>query len=686
MALSEAPTLLVDLSLHNVLFVEDLSDLYEYLPSFKHVPLDVATVIAILLRFQRLIMSGMSDCANGLIYDFYGEHVGGNVIDMTPDSIGEYIPEIVVVQQYFKHTSATRQKEFDDCLRHNLENPLIDRVVMLTESDTVASGVVALRHPKVIVSVIGKRLTYGDALRWAVARCESYALVAIANLDVYFDETIGYLYDIEMEGTCLALLRHEAGGLPGTDPLLFGPRPDSQDAWIFRLPLPPTAKLEEDGWDIELGRPGCDNAIGYELLKRRFRVANPCRTIRALHLHASAIRSYTPYDVVMRPQYVHVDPTQLMDIAYKTWPAVTSASNPQPVIRRIRLPNSAGAAARASGILSRMGLSVNCDNKWMPSANMIMPTTPYSVTNAFASPSGEVYTFRELYGASSERPLWIPGMGRTIAAKETIAVPVVEGGMSDAYTFLISVLPRILRVLRVAPNAECRLPDSPTLYSSLLTYLRWPTPSVRTVPYHPNVHVWGEKVYWAGYGSTTTPPQEDVDALRESLLPVFEYVDGARDETTECLRGVRIIVDMDDLCTRELWKEISRTLGLVWGAVKEMDPYAPVIDQLRAIRKANVAVVLAGSSLAKSIVFGRPGLQVIEIARAENVTVTAAHLAGALGLSYTLVPVVDEDPAVQQEHLLSDLSAAVLQCKVVHESPRLGPVSIPTQILDELTV
>ena len=64
-------------------------------------------------------------------------------------------------------------------------------------------------------------------------------------------------------------------------------RPYSQDAWIFVPPLPRLVS------DFNLGKLGCDNRLAYEAERVGLIVSNPSRSVRARHLHQSAVRRYT---------------------------------------------------------------------------------------------------------------------------------------------------------------------------------------------------------------------------------------------------------------------------------------------------------------------------------------------------------------------------------------------------------
>jgi hypothetical protein len=87
-------------------------------------------------------------------------------------------------------------------------------------------------------------------------------------------------------------------------------RSDSQDAWV----------VLGDGHAIDapfaMGVPGCDNALAHILTEAGYLVTNPCQTVRAIHLHRSAYRTYgegrgKPKEYRIPPPYAWIFPSSL---------------------------------------------------------------------------------------------------------------------------------------------------------------------------------------------------------------------------------------------------------------------------------------------------------------------------------------------------------------------------------------
>jgi hypothetical protein len=227
-------------------------------------------------------------------------------------------PKFHLLVQLWKPTSARRWRELCTALQRNAENPFVHRIHVMQEADAVAEAWAKwpanLKEKLVVLEPASARLTYRAALDY-LAKLPASDYAAFANADIYFDQTLRELWTTDFKGTCLALLRYEAkAGLDDSEAKLFGPRDDSQDAWIFRV-----ADLKAQGADswrpltFALGQAGCDNAFAGELVRRRWRVANPCMSIRTLHLHESAVRSYREDDRVTMGVYATVAPSGVLE-------------------------------------------------------------------------------------------------------------------------------------------------------------------------------------------------------------------------------------------------------------------------------------------------------------------------------------------------------------------------------------
>lgn len=91
--------------------------------------------------------------------------------------------EIVLYSQHYRAQTHERQIEINDCLRRNLNNPGISRLVLFTESDAppVPEGTVTV---EVVTS--DERLTYAEWFRWVQRQGSGIGLPL--NADIYLDQ------------------------------------------------------------------------------------------------------------------------------------------------------------------------------------------------------------------------------------------------------------------------------------------------------------------------------------------------------------------------------------------------------------------------------------------------------------------------------------------------------------------
>ncbi len=175
--------------------------------------------------------------------------------------------------------SEERKEDFDYCFQKNLR--IFDRIIMLKGWSTFDN-----------FFEIGNKL---DGIN------------VIANLDIYFDETAELLKNVR-EGIVYCITRHEGTKLgevrtfmdvnPGT------PGEYSQDAWVW------TGQIDVKA-DFRIGMPGCDNHIAWKLNDAGYKILNPSKDIRCIHVHEGHCRSNRRDRVGSRDQYLKVELTNL---------------------------------------------------------------------------------------------------------------------------------------------------------------------------------------------------------------------------------------------------------------------------------------------------------------------------------------------------------------------------------------
>lgn len=188
----------------------------------------------------------------------------------------------------WKTKTEGRGDELYRCFQKNLENPHIDRITVLWESQD--SPPEYTKHEKVCIVPVTERPKFGDYFRYANENLEGKIIVA--NSDIYFDDTIALAKDADFSNSMWCITRHNhlLDGRIMPQGLDVGVRNYyTQDVWIFQAPI-----KEFDGWGVMLGVLGCDSHFAGLAANAGFRLRNPCLSIICHHIHNIGERNDQP--------------------------------------------------------------------------------------------------------------------------------------------------------------------------------------------------------------------------------------------------------------------------------------------------------------------------------------------------------------------------------------------------------
>ena len=187
---------------------------------------------------------------------------------------------------YFEHPVLKRRLEYRYCFKKNLgllnDKCQFDRVISYQGRPTFA--------------------TYFQEMSKFPEDCN-----VLANLDIYFDETIQLAKNIQPD-SAYCITRHE---YTGSGPVTFAeynyghPGEWSQDCWVFTGNK--ILDLIKDT-QFPLGVRGCDNHLAWLLKYHGFKVLNPAKDIRVIHYHINEREESGKRAKVGSPQkYMKVD-------------------------------------------------------------------------------------------------------------------------------------------------------------------------------------------------------------------------------------------------------------------------------------------------------------------------------------------------------------------------------------------
>ncbi len=198
---------------------------------------------------------------------------------------------ITLYTSFYTDENAVRRAELEYCLKLNIDNRFIDRIMLFCEGD------LPFQSDKITV-ISGARPTYRMIFDAINNYCQTENEISIiSNTDIYFDKS---LFNIQLfPKQCLALSRWDV--IPGRETKLHNER-FSQDVWVF------AGKIRSVRFcDFFLGIPGCDNRIAWELSEAGYRLFNPARVVKAYHYHPSDLHNYNGQTPKIPKPYLFVE-------------------------------------------------------------------------------------------------------------------------------------------------------------------------------------------------------------------------------------------------------------------------------------------------------------------------------------------------------------------------------------------
>ena len=332
-------------------------------------------------------------------------------------------PQIWLLTQYFVHPVTKRAKEVRQCLKNNMACPYIDKIVLLNESDLKYEWSGAKGSEKVVQEILRTRLTYRDLLKYTYDKVPPNTIVIYANADIYCNDTLRHLYSVSLEDKLFALLRWDEQESEEAPLKLFGPRPDSQDAWIC---LSDSVKSREWKWDTfsyKLGTAGCDNRFTGDMFGMRFTVSNPCHTIQTVHVHKTAIRNYNPTDIVPARMYMYVHPCAIVELDQVEGSDALCSLSPRVTTVAFRGPEKK---------LETFCVMLARENrfKWAPGKPHVTSLSPLKVfkwSDTFVTNSGVVYDYNRVYLKNDE---YVEKVGRDLGISFICPCEMTEAMLS----------------------------------------------------------------------------------------------------------------------------------------------------------------------------------------------------------------------------------------------------------------
>jgi hypothetical protein len=636
---------------------------------------------------RAVIDAWASSCCNG---------AAPNFLTLPCDATDAIIPKTWLIQQYYLDSNHRRAREIKTCLEKNLACDYVDHILLLNEQAYELPESVKLQ-----TVILGHRLRYYDVFAAIKEHVPAGDYVIFANSDIYFNETLHYLWKIPMQSSrlFLALLRWEDGG--GEPHTIFGPRSDSQDAWMLARDCV-DFELSEEEFGFPFGKPGCDNAISLIMMRKKFLIANPASSIQTIHLHSSQIRRYNPRDVLYRPHYLYIDPTAIQGFQvvtdmrgkkYAPADTIVTVWNKQRLGKSFPRAIFCNDPVKGTPILEILRhkakdvFSFTDNNLWTPPP---MAAPLYCINGgSFVSNNGLVSNFRSIYTGGHEAwaRAWETAFQSTlmqsIHVPNMVALPFDAAWNKSLSAWILHYLPRALAVRASvmaggATPPEFLVPSVDTI-GAFLADCKWNGADARgnitVVPYLEDSTYYASTV-WA------VPPiddhervsSEDIEMLR-GLLPV-----APKYESKPIV--VFVVEDKEDVVINRGWAEsVAENIFHTGWTVRYLTDESMPAARRKALCDASW-IIGSGVGL-EWIWMAGAGAKVMEFTDVTSAREDIIHLAGACGLQYLLSPVKKEELVYQRQHALLAVAEVVQKYgyREIISLPDIAATAKPTVVL-----
>lgn len=217
--------------------------------------------------------------------------------------------DIILITQFFIPTDQERYKEIKKALDKNCLNKKIQKIYLLNEK-IYSSEELGSNSNKIEQINIESRLSFKKVFDF-IDEQKINGIIVFCNSDIFFDQTLEKLPKVNLgeNKDFIGLLRYEYKNEKNlNDCKIFGPRWDSQDAWILHSKQN-VDKKHRDVFSFCFGQPGCDNKLLFLMKILGYKIYNDPNFLRSYHIHNQQGRNYNIQNV--EPQYFYSIPPDL---------------------------------------------------------------------------------------------------------------------------------------------------------------------------------------------------------------------------------------------------------------------------------------------------------------------------------------------------------------------------------------
>jgi hypothetical protein len=193
------------------------------------------------------------------------------------------------ISKYNSHLDKDRSKEIEDCLIKNLKNPIVDKIHLFVDDEHALRRLneISNNSEKIFIISIGLKPKYNDFFNYIIENIQN-EICMITNADIYIHECeINLIKRLKKEKICYALTRYEHDMSHPLIDTYCG----SHDCYIFNSSFIDKQIINKHT-DFLQNVLGIESRIIKTFCDKGFRVYNPCRQIKIVHLHKTQLRNH----------------------------------------------------------------------------------------------------------------------------------------------------------------------------------------------------------------------------------------------------------------------------------------------------------------------------------------------------------------------------------------------------------
>jgi len=203
---------------------------------------------------------------------------------------------MILITSIYETGNDNRDLEFLECLSYNKKNPYINKIIIAFEG---RKGSLYEAIEQDVTHHIDTRPTFDDLINLY----KGEDIVILSNADIYFDNTLRFVFDVELDNTLFMLTRKNGKELiPHTNDEMVA----CADAWIYKSPTKVSC-------ECQIGVAYCDGKISAQAYMDGIRVVNYSKSINAIHLHKGGYKNSQRRNRMYRGKSLHTQQLGIND-------------------------------------------------------------------------------------------------------------------------------------------------------------------------------------------------------------------------------------------------------------------------------------------------------------------------------------------------------------------------------------